>query len=306
MTGLTELQIENRKRGVGCSEILAALGKDSRTSRLELYMRKIGDLPGPDFSENERVECGTYMEPAIKTLFERKLGKSIIKYPDTLFHSDAPLVGHPDGIVQDDDEPGIEFKNRDWMIFRDEYGEDGTDQVPIRDLVQCTGYMLITGKRRWLLGALVGGNERHIFEIPFDEGLGGAIIAGVTEFWDHVTRMTPPEPTTPEEVKLRWPRDLGTSIVATDEILADCLELAEAKAALKEAEQIESAPKTRIQRFMAEHAVLENPESGKPLATWKTARDSEKFDTKRFAEEYPDLYRQYLFTAPGSRRFLLK
>lgn len=303
---LTARQIDLRKTGIGCSELLAALGKDSRCSRLELYLRKIGELPDIDLSDNERVECGTYMEPAIRVLFERKLGHSIVKLDDTLRHREAPLVGHPDGMI-DALDCGIEFKNRDWLIFRDEYGEDGTDQVPLRDLVQCVGYMLLTSKKRWLLGALVGGNERHVFEIGYDDQLAEAILAGVREFWSHVERGEPPEPMTPDEVKLRWPKDLGTPITATDEIIEDLLELAEAKKRLKQAELAEAEPKMRIRRFMQENSELVGPD-GKILATWRKARDSKKFDVNRFAEDYPEIYAdpEYQRTQTGSRRFLLK
>jgi predicted phage-related endonuclease len=321
---LTAQQKIERSSGVGCSEILAALGKDERCSRVELYRRKIGELPDPDFSDNERVECGDVLEPSIRALFERKLGVSIVKLPGTLRHPTAPLVGHPDGIVTAEpigpdanpariktlfaDEPGIEFKNRDWLVFHgheSEYGEDWTDQVPLRDLVQCVGYMTLADKRRWLLGALVGGNERHVFEIHYDEDLVAAILAGVAEFWGHVETLTPPDPSTPEEVKLRWPKDLGTDIAATDEIVEATIEHARLKVRLKALEQEEAATKARIQKFMAENALLTGPD-GKLLATWKTARDSDKFDVKAFAEDHPQMHERYLKPTPGSRRFLNK
>lgn len=303
---LTAQQLIARSRGVGCSEVWSALGKDPRCSRVELYKRKVGELPDLDFSDNERVECGTLLEAGIRELFSRKLKHPIVKVPQTLAHPTAPLVGHPDGIVHGfDDEPGIEFKNRDRLVYLDEYGEDWTDQVPLRDLVQCTGYMLLTGKRRWLLGAFVGGNERHIFEIRYDEQLAEAIIIGVTEFWSHVERREPPEPMTPDEVKLRWPKDLGTAIEATDNILAECVALNEAVMNRKRAELREADHKTVVQKYMAEHAQLTSPD-GKVLATWRTAKDSERIDAKRLRAERPDVWQEYAVTQPGSRRFLLE
>ncbi|MCA9244457.1 MAG: YqaJ viral recombinase family protein [Phycisphaerales bacterium] len=301
---LTHEQIVARRAGVGSSEILAALGKDSRCSRLELYKRKVGELPDPDFSDNERVLVGSVIEPAIRSLFEDKLGTSIVKFDDTLQHPSVPLVGHPDGIIESMD-CGIEFKNRDWLIFRDEYGEDGTDQVPLRDLVQCVGYMELTGLRRWLVGVLVGGNERHLFEIHYDADLAAAIRFGVEAFWEYVKRMRPPPPETPEDVKLMWPKDLGTSIDATSEIETICAELALAKTELKAAEQRENELKAKVQRFMGENAVLVGSE-GKPLATWKAPQDSLKFDAKQYQEDHPLLCDPYMRKVPNARRFLLK
>ena len=54
---LTAIQKANRMLGVGCSEVLAALGKDPRCSRLELYSRKVGDLP-----EREQLVLSLYYE----------------------------------------------------------------------------------------------------------------------------------------------------------------------------------------------------------------------------------------------------
>ena len=46
--------------------------------------------------------------------------------------------------------------------------------------------------------------------------------------------------------------------------------------------------------------------NGYTLATWKTAKDSEKIDAKAMAKQYPDLVKKFTTTTPGSRRFLLK
>jgi len=46
--------------------------------------------------------------------------------------------------------------------------------------------------------------------------------------------------------------------------------------------------------------------NGTVLLTWKSGKDKTSFDSKRFAEENPDLYDKYCKTVPGSRSFLLK
>ena len=301
---LTTEQIHARKRGVGCSELLAALGKDPRVSRLELYKRKVGELPDLDFSDNERVECGVVLEAGIRELFSRKLGHPITTLPDTLFHADAPLVGHPDGLIEALD-CGIEFKNRDRLIFIDEYGEDGTDQVPMRDLIQCVGYMEITQRRRWLLGALVGGNERHIFEIAYDEQLAVAILAGVREFWQHVEERRPPAPETSDDVKLLWPKHLDTKVTATPEIEATLAEHAELKDLLKQATEKQDGLSLEIKKFMGEAGELVD-QRGKTLATWRANKPSKKFDEKRFAAENQDVYEDYRVDKASVRPFLNK
>ena len=37
------------------------------------------------------------------------------------------------------------------------------------------------------------------------------------------------------------------------------------------------------------------------MATWKQNKDSLKFDQKKFENDHPDLYSEYLLRRPGSR-----
>lgn len=300
---LTAEQLEARKRGVGGSELLAALGKDSRCSRLELYKRKVGELPELDFSDDERVRFGTLLEPVIRDEFARRIGQQVIVPAQTLFHPEVPLLGHPDGWIPALNE-GVEIKTAD-KFEADEFGDEQSDQVPLRYLVQCSGYMALTNAESWHLCVLIGGNELRLYQVPRDRQIEDALLAGVREFWSHVEKRQPPDPKTPEEVRMRWPKDCGRQVFATDEILDTCMELARAKLDLKLAETREESLKADIQRFMEDAADLLGPD-GKPLATWRTAKPSLKFDAKLFAEEHPQLHQQYLREQPGSRRFLLK
>lgn len=300
---LTAEQVEQRKRGVGCSESLAALGKDSRCSRLELYKRKVGELPEPDFSKDERVRFGQLLEPLIRDEFARRMDTQIIVPQQTLIHPDAPLVGHPDGWMPALS-AGVEIKTAD-KFEADEFGEEESDQVPVRYLIQCTGYMLLTKAQRWFLCVLIGGNELRVYEIAFNPEIADFLLAGICQFWKHVEQRRPPDPGTPEEVKLRWPKDLGTTVVATPEIADLCAQLATTQADLKANKSKEAEIKAQIQKFMEEAGQLVDSD-GQLLATWRTARPSMKFDDKRFAIDQPLLHSKYLSEQPGSRRFLLK
>ena len=154
---LTATQIQARKNGVGCSELLAALGKDPRCSRVELYKRKVGELPEPDLSDIERVRWGNLLEDVIRQEGARRLGHEIIVPQQTLTHPSAPLLGHLDGWI-----PalryGAEIKALDKFEIA-EFGEEESDQVPVRFLLQCSGYMALTDADRWKLIVLFGGND---------------------------------------------------------------------------------------------------------------------------------------------------
>jgi putative phage-type endonuclease len=300
---LTRAQKAARRRGVGGSEMLAALGKDPRCSRVELYMRKLGELPEPDFADNDRVRFGTLLEPVIRKEFERRIGEKVLTVKQTHAHPLAPLVGNFDGFIPRLKE-GVEIKCAD-KFEAQEFGELDTDQVPVRYLVQCSAYMAITDTQRWHLAVLIGGNELRTYVIPRDEQIEAAILAGARAFWQHVEERRPPAAETPEDVKLLWPKSLGKFVAATPEIIQSCRALAIAKRELKEAEQREAGFKMEIQQFMQDASELVD-EHGEKLATWRTNKDSEVLDTKAFAAAHPELHRNFLITRTGARPFLLK
>jgi predicted phage-related endonuclease len=178
--------------------------------------------------------------------------------------------------------------------------------VPVRYLVQCAGYMAITNTESWYLCVLIGGNDLRTYVIPRDREIEAAVLAGVTEFWSHVETRDPPMPETPEEVRMRWPKDTGGTITATADIHALCVQLGTAKAELKSAKAREEQLTAAIEKFMGPAANLHAPGAGQLLATWRTAKPSMKFDAEKFETDYAALFKQYQREVPGSRRFLLK
>jgi putative phage-type endonuclease len=300
---LTARQKAHRQAGVGASEVLAALGKDPRCSPLALYGRKVGEVAAPQLEDDERVLFGQLLEPVIRKEVERRMGVKVIQRHQTLYHPEVPLLGHVDGWMPAL-RSGLEIKTAD-RFEADEFGEEGSDQVPPRYFIQCAAYIAITDAEEWHLAVLIGGNTLKRYRIPRDPSIEDMILQGVADFWRHVERMIPPDPTTPEDVRLRWPRDFGGTIVANPAIEHTALRLREMRADMSQlAAQCESDT-VDIQKFMEANSELVS-ERGEVLATWRTARPSSRLDTKRFAADYPALYAECLREVPGSRRFLLK
>lgn len=300
---LTHEQKQNRLRGVGGTEVLAALGKDPRCSPLELYKRKVGEIREPDLAADARVHFGTVLEPVIRQEFARRMNLRVIQRHVTLYHPAAPLLGHIDGWIPAI-RSGVEIKTAD-RFEADEFGEEGSDQVPVRYFVQCCAYMAITNADEWHLAVLVGGNDYRQYKIPRDREIEDLILTGVRRFWTHVEQLEPPDPITPEDVRLRWPRDFGTFAVAPLEVIEACSRLRQLRASLKDLEGQCTAEAVTIQKCMAESSELVD-EEGNLLATWRTARGTQRFDAKALAAEFPQLYSQFTREVPGSRRFLLK
>jgi predicted phage-related endonuclease len=300
---LTAQQKTNRLRGVGASEVLAALGQDSRCSRLKLYGRKLGTLSSDDLDSDERVLFGQLLEPVIRKEFARRLGVRVIQRHQTLYHPAVPLLGHVDGWIPTK-RCGVEIKTAD-RFESEEFGDEGSDQVPTRYYIQCSAYMAITDAHEWHLAVLIGGNCFKTYVITRDPQIEAVILDGVRDFWRHVESLTPPDPTTPEDVRIRWPRDLGTTIQATEDVELCVARLRELKSQIAELEAQRDCELVQVQKFMQDHAQLVD-RSGDVLATWRAARPSQRLDAKALAADYSALYAQYMREVPGSRRFLLK
>ena len=72
----------------------------------------------------------------------------------------------------------------------------------------------------------------------------------------------------------------------------------------KELEEKEKSCIEQMKLYMQDNVKLAY--AGKTLATWKSNSDRLTFDAKRFEEEHPELYKQYLTALKGSRPFIIK
>ena len=68
---------------------------------------------------------------------------------------------------------------------------------------------------------------------------------------------------------------------------------------------LEDTLKTEIMEYMQESDTLTDS-MGEILATWKSASDSVRVDSKLVKALYPEIAKECSKVVPGSRRFLLK
>jgi hypothetical protein len=97
-------------------------------------------------------------------------------------------------------------------------------------------------------------------------------------------------------------------VTATDEVADKLLRYADAKATEKAAKEIAAGLQSDICAAMGDAEVLVGPD-GRPLVTWKSAKDSAKTDWEALARELGATAEQiaaHTETKPGSRRFLPK
>jgi putative phage-type endonuclease len=191
---ITEIQRRNRKNHIGSSDVSAILGMDPFRNAYEVWLDKTGKLDDNQ-KKGRALSLGTFLEEAIILMSEERLGKITRNQYRTV--KDFPvLAASTDGIVKSTGEP-VEAKSTN-ITYRapesDQWGEEGTDQVPERIIIQCTVQMMATESQICHNPVIIGGRGFVMFQIPFDKDLAEMILERVSHFWKHnVQGDNPPE-----------------------------------------------------------------------------------------------------------------
>jgi putative phage-type endonuclease len=288
---LTPEQLAEHNSHLGGSDAYPATGKDPRKSLVDLYREKIGEPPRWAPRPNARMDWGVRLEPIVADWLAEELGRAIVPYPQTRNPDYPYMVAHLDGVlVGGPPREGVEIKTCDKLAAQ-EFGEVGTDEIPVRYVLQVTHYMIVTNIRRFHVGVLVGGNDARHYVVNFDPELARMLIDAEANFWDCVLTRTIPEPTTLDDADYIWPGSQEKIIRANDDILeaVTALTLArreEARAA-READEIEVS----VKAYMGANAILAD-KRGRKLVTWRS-QGRDRFDLKTFTQQHADLAAMY-------------
>lgn len=183
---------ELRSKHIGGSEVAALFGEHAQVTPFELWHRKIGNIPEPDLSDNDRVMWGTILEPAIAAGVAQKTGWTVRKVRRYLSNADIGLGGSLDfEVIGNDRGPGIlEIKTADWMVAKN--WEDGTP--PLAYMLQVMSYLSLTGRSWGCMAVLVGGNDLRLFDFERRPKTIELIEAKVRDFWQSIRDNKEPKP----------------------------------------------------------------------------------------------------------------
>jgi len=290
-----------RNRGIGGSDAAAILGLNRFKSPLQVYLEKRGEAEPDDLSGNERVYWGNRLEALVADEYEKRTGRKVRRVNAVLQHPRHPwMLASLDRDVVAGDRI-LEVKT---TAGGEDWGEEGTDQVPVHYLIQAMHYLAVTGASVCDLAVLISGRNFRVYQILRDNDLIETMIEQEQEFWQNVQDGNPPPPRSLEDVNRLFPRSAEDAAALADAVTEQrCASLATLMAESKSIEsQIESL-RVLIQAEIGTASTLVNP-AGEILATWKSQKTA-RFDTKKFSRDYPILDEQYRVTAE-SRRFLLK
>lgn len=264
---LTEKQKKERQLGLGGSDIAAILGLSTYKTPYHLYLEKKGILQGAD-EETPMQYWGHRLEDLIRDEFARRHNVEIVRL-DTVTHPFHDcLRANVDGFIP---ELNAVFEAKTCNQFAaNEWGESGTDVIPMPYLVQVAHYCSVLNANSAHIAVLIGGSDYREYLYVRDLELERTIIEAACEFWDCVQNDIEPPANNLVDLRLMYPNHKPEkSLKIEGEILNYVCTLTETKKKIKELESLEEKYKLHIMKHMQDAECLLN-EEGKPVVTWKS------------------------------------
>ena len=282
---------EARRHYLGGSDIAAVHGISPYTTPVELYLRKRGEAD--EQADAPQLRRGRRLEPYVVDMYKDDTGRKVYA-PAFVVGPEDWIAANLDGTSGSSASGGadrvLEVKTANQWTRRD-WGEPGTDQVPVFYVAQCQWMLAITRFTRCDVAALIGVDDFRIFTIEADVPLQQRLIVLAREFWQRVQDGRPPEPTSTEDMALLFPQHAEGSIVeASDVDLSRISELRNVRRMIAEAEAREEELKLALQRRMGTAEILAIDET--PLATWRS-QSRTTVDTKAMRASVPDVVEQF-------------
>lgn len=263
--------LEQRKRGIGGSDVAAIMGLSPWKSPLEVWLEKTNRASAPDLSDKEAVAMGTELEGDVLEMYRRRHPKSRVQRVNAILVDNIRPWAQAslDGIVRD---PEL-----GWGVLEIKTGSresEWADGVPLHYLTQVTHYLSVTGYPFADVAALIGdyGLHYHEYRVMRDEDDLQSVVESVDEFWaDCVEKdvMPPYVSALPSEGKALYevykhsdgemdPNDA----VRTEKLAELTLELAEK---VQEATSQKIAASNELKRLVGEHKGIITPDH---VITW--------------------------------------
>jgi putative phage-type endonuclease len=305
-----------RRKSLGGSDIGAILGLSKYKSAVDVWMEKTGKVVNQ--KDSLPLRFGQFAEEFVASEYRLATGSELVHHEKTIIHPEYTYMhGHIDRFVLDGNTALfnaegqitasriLECKTAN-PFAQSDWGEARTDQVPLTYLVQCIWYMMLTNIDQTDLAVLFGNADFRIYEIHRDLELERMVLEKAGIFWEnHVLTDMPPAASSELDYKTLFGKSIiGKSVEAPAETCELIKKLQELNQEVEQSEFEISQIKQNIMAQMQDAEVLTF--QGKTLATWKAPKPSVRLDTKKLAEEHPDLVQQYQMPIQNSRRLVIK
>ncbi len=242
---ITEEQRLERKNHLGSSDMASLLGCNPFQTSGDVYLSKSLDLEDLD---SDIVYVGNKLEGGVLDYAEDNLGPLkrdiFVPYP-----GDLPIASNLDARVIQSGNPveaktsGLSYK------ASDDWGDEGTDQVPNYVIVQCQVHLMCTGADMCHVPALLGGRLFVMFQVAKNDELIEQIKVRADEFWSNyvLKGVMPPDDPPQMEVLKRVVRQPNKSVDVDPDLIQIWEDAREKRLqAVKEAIEDEESAKSAV------------------------------------------------------------
>ena len=306
----------DRSKYIGGSDIGAILGLSRFRSPLEVWMEKTGkEIKKLD---SLPLRFGSFAEEFVASEYSRSTGFELINDESIYIHPEHSFMSaHMDRFVLEGGAASstssststptriLECKTANPFGSGD-WGEVGSDEVPMSYLCQCIWYMAITNINRVDLAVLFGNSDFRIYEINRDLELETVILQKASLFWsEYVLKDLPPPAQSEADCQTLFSKgNPAKTVEAKMETLQLTKRLQVLNGEIDIWEEEISFIKQNIMNQMGEAESMTY--QGKVLATWRAPKPSFRLDSKRLDRDLPDLASNYKIPVQNSRRLVIK
>lgn len=265
-----------RRTGIGASEIATVLGESPYKTPYALYQEKVGEWEADDLSDNEAVEIGLDLEEYCGRKFTERTGRKVRRdnflrrCPDHLF-----LIADIDfDVVAEDGQPPEIAECKTSLgraAFTDLWG-DGPSDAPDAYVLQVTQQLIVKGRRRGWIPALLAGPRVKVYVVEYRADLADIIIEAGREFYQRMIDRNPPPITSLADAKRAFPKARPVEVQASAEIVEAVASLRAAKANESDDKALVTELQGKIAGFMTDADTLVHGRTR--LLTYKTVERS--------------------------------
>lgn len=286
------------KRRIGGSVIPKIVGLSRFGTSLDAYMELRGEgvVEYEDGTEaNEDIDRGNFLEPALREWAAKKLrAEGMVKPMETIVSPEDPwFTVSPDGLFYSpkDEQAALLEVKAPGIWTADQWGEEGTDQVPDEYALQTQWGLMITKRNVGYVAALISG-RLQIYRMVADVALHEALRKKASAFIErHVIPGVPPPVSFGDDEYLRkkFPRSNGVYLdfnqlsAGQQAMIRDFLT---AYVSHKEMEKIvDETWKPKMKELIGEHSGIQfaTPIAGCRRIDFNNNKDSLKIDWEQVA-----------------------
>lgn len=182
-----------RAHDLTSTDMAALFGISPYLTEFELYHRKKSKRVHL-IEENERMKWGSRLEASIADGVADEKGWHDIEPLKDYARIAELKIGSSFDYHRSVEGSLIEIKNVDGIQYAKTWIDDGINlEAPPHIELQVQHQMLVSGKTKTYLCALVGGNSLTIIERQYSEAIGSAILKKAEKFWHDVDNNIEPQ-----------------------------------------------------------------------------------------------------------------